>query len=172
MKTLNRFRYFLAMAVMAALLAGCGYHFSGKSGKMPGDIKSLHIPIFDNKTRKPDIEQPLTQAFASEFARTVDVGENAEAILHGSIRSYDLKSVSYTKNDVNQEYRLTVVVSLQMVRREGGVVLWEDSSVADYGDFVVTLTDVTATREAEAEAFKKIARDTARLVKERMMENF
>ncbi len=171
MKRAGLFSSFCAVILLAVLLAGCGYHLSGMSGKMPGEITALSIPVFSNATGKPDIEAALTAAFTTEFATTVQVSENADAVLQGVIKSYDLQSVSYSKDDVNQEYRLTLIMSLKMTKKDG-TVLWDDGKVTDYWDFAVNSSDITVTKEAENEAFKKIAKDTARLVKERMMEKF
>lgn len=158
---------FLAMAV-----GGCGYHLSGFSGKMPGGVVALYIPMFENRTQKPDIEGIITSAFATEFATSVDVTEKADVVMNGALTGYSLQSVSYNQNDVNQEYRLTVVVSLKMAKRDGSEVVWQEESISSYGDFAVNTSDLTATREAELAAFRKIARDSARLVKEKMLENF
>ena len=160
-----------AFAALLLIIAGCGYHVTGRGGGgMPGDITELALPVFTNDTRKPDIEGAVTAAFAEEFLTTVKVTDSAPAKMLGVIKSYDLNAVSYSRDDVNQEYRLTVVFSLRIV--SGEAVLWSDTAVTDYEDFVVNTADVTATEEAEITALKKLARDTARLVKERMLENF
>ncbi len=160
-----------AFVAVLLLLSGCGYHVAGKGGGgMPGDITELALPVFANDTRKPDIEGLVTAAFADEFLTTVKVTDSAVAKMLGRIKSYDLNAVSYSRDDVNQEYRLTVVFSLKIV--SGGDVLWSDTAITDYEDFVVDTADVMATREAEITALKKLARDTARLVKERMLEDF
>ena len=161
------------LAVLAALwISGCGYHIAGKAGQMPGGIKSLTIPVFENGTRKPDIESIITAAFVDEFVTTVNVLDAGEAVMEGVIKSYELKPVSYTKDDVNQEYRLTVTVSLNLLGAGTDAILWSDENVVDYEDFIVNTSDVTATEEAEIEALRKLARDTARAVKERMLERF
>jgi outer membrane lipopolysaccharide assembly protein LptE/RlpB len=160
-----------ALIIIGLGLGGCGYHVSGKGGGgMPGGITELALPIFANETRKPDIEALVTSVFAEEFLTTVKVTDSATAKMLGSIKSYDLKAVSYSRDDVNQEYRLTVLFSLEIV--SGEAVLWSDTAITDYEDFVVNTADVTATEEAEIAALKKLTRDTARLVKERMLENF
>lgn len=159
-----------AFIFFSATLVGCGYHVAGKSGKMPGDITSLSIPIFTNSTSKPDIESTITQAFANEFVNTVKVTGAGSAVMKGNIISYDLTPVSYTQNDVNMEYRLTVTLSLSII--QGDKVVWEDSEIIDYEDFRVNITDVSATNEDELAALKKIAQDTARFTKERMLEKF
>jgi len=154
------------------LAAGCGYHVSGKGGGLPLGVRSLSIPVFVNQTSKPDIEATITNAFVSEFVSSVDVAEDGEAVMEGLIKSYSLGTVSYTRSDVNLEQRLTVVMSVVLRRRPGGAVLWQDEDVRDYEDFMIDSTDVNATREAELEALRKISRDTARLVKERMLDDF
>jgi outer membrane lipopolysaccharide assembly protein LptE/RlpB len=159
-------------AILLAALAGCGYHIAGKTGKMPGGITSVTIPVFTNNTNKPDIEAALTNAFTNEFLTTVKVADSAPHVMEGVITSYDLRSVSFTKSDVTQEYRLTVVLSLKLHAKDDETVLWEDPKVSDYEDFFVNTLDVNATKEAEFEALKKLAKDTARTIKERMLEDF
>ena len=157
---------------LALFAAGCGYHIAGKAGQMPGGVKSLSIPVFANNTGKPDIESIMTTAFVEEFVTTVNVFDDADALLAGVVKSYSLKAVSFTKDDINQEYRLTATLSLRLVRRETQEVLWSDENLSYYEDFIVNTEDVAATEEAEIEALRKLAVDTARVVKERMLENF
>jgi outer membrane lipopolysaccharide assembly protein LptE/RlpB len=162
----------LVLAVFLSLVFGCGYHIAGKGGGMPGNITELAVPIFKNNTRKPDIETLVTSAFATEFLTTVKVVDTAGAVMQGVIKSYELNAVSFTRSDVNQEYRLRVAISVRIVMEEDGRVLWSDDNITDYEDFIVDTSDVTATEEAEIAALKKLARDTARLVKERMLDDF
>jgi len=158
--------------LVLSLVSGCGYHVAGKSGTMPGDIKSVTIPVFANATVKPDIEGIITSAFVSEFVTTLPVKKDAEAEMLGKILSYSLRGVSFTSNDVTQEYRLSVLVSITLRDRKDGHIIWQDKGVSDYEDFKVDTTDVTRTEETEIEAFKKLSVDMARKVKERMLEGF
>lgn len=153
-------------------LLGCGYHVAGKGGQMPGGVDTLSIPVFHNRTLKPDIESTVTAAFVTEFVTTVKVETDAPYVMEGSINAYDLTPVSFTRSDVNQEYRLTVAMSLRILDGSSGRVVWKDDRVSDYEDFTVNINDVNATREREAEALRKLSKDTARLVKERMLEGF
>lgn len=161
---------FVVLAMLAA--AGCGYHVSGKAGRLPAGIESLTIPIFENRTTKPDIESDATSAFVDEFVTSVEMEGTAAHAMNGVIKSYDLTPVSYTESDINQEYRLTVVLGLSIVEKASGRVIWQEDRVSDYEDFTVNINDVTETTEREEAALRKLARDTARLVKERMLERF
>lgn len=161
----------IALFIFLALtLASCGYHIAGKGGKMPGNITSVSIPIFTNSTSKPDIESTITQAFVNEFVNTLNITSSDSVIMKGTITSYTITPVSYTQNDVSKEYRLTVALSLLIV--QGDKVIWEDTDIVNYEDFRVNINDISATNEAELAALNKIAQSTARLTKERMMEQF
>lgn len=142
---------------------------------MPGDVKSIAVPFFKNHAQKPDIETIITTAVIDEFtnsnlAKVVD--ENSEAVLKGVITEYILTPVSFSKNDVIQEYRLSIKLEVELVRIIDGKVLWQDKNVSDYEDFKVNTADIGETKAAELIAIKKMARDTARLIKEKMFEEF
>lgn len=171
---ISRFAGIVIFLFLPLLMAGCGYHIAGKGGKMPGDIKTLSIPVFANLTAKPEVESALTSAFVTELVTSVSIAgfEEAEAVMYGTITSYSLTPVSYTKSDVNQEYRLTVAISVRIEKKDTGKILWEDPAITDYEDFTVNIADVSATREAEDQALRKLARDTSRNVKEKLLEGF
>ncbi len=181
-----RFTGFIASAVLAFALifSGCSYHVAGRGaprgegggsvGSLPGNVTSVAIPFFENKTRKPRVEGVITDAVASEFMSSVDVVDidEAEAILVGSIESYTLKPVSFSSSDVVQEYRLFVTISVALVRTSDEVVIWEEADITEYEDFVVDVDDITSSNDAEWEALRIIAFDLSRLVKERILEEF
>jgi len=142
---------------------------------MPGNIATLSIPFFKNRIQKPDVETVITSALIEEFVKSEVakvVEEDAEAVINGVITGYELMPVSFNRNDVIQEYRVTIRVEVQLVRGSDGKVLWEDKNITDYEDFKVSAADVNATKTAEWDAVKKMARDTSRLIKERMLEDF
>ncbi|HEY4706989.1 MAG: hypothetical protein A2054_09675 [Deltaproteobacteria bacterium GWA2_55_10] len=162
----------ILFALMLFVLSGCGYHVAGKAGQMPGNIETLSIPIFTNSTLEPNVESVITSAFVNEFVTTVRVVDESTFMLEGTIKSYGLTPVSFSSSDVNQEYRLTVSMSLRIYDRQTGKVVWRDNDVVDTEDFSVNTADVAQTRDRETAALQKLSKDTARLVKERMLEGF
>ncbi len=162
----------VALLISLLVLSGCGYHLTGKAGNMPGGVEGLYIPVFTNVTLKPDIESSVTAAFVNEFLTTVSIAEDAHFVMEGTIKSYDTAPISFSMSDVAQEYRLTVVMDLRIMKRATGEVVWQASGVADSEDFTVNTASPSDTREREAAALLKLARDTARLVKERMLVRF
>ena len=169
------FLLFTIHCSLFTVLTSCGYHIAGKGGNMPGNIATLSIPFFKNRIQKPDVETVITSALIEEFVKSEVakvVEEDAEAVINGVITGYELMPVSFNRNDVIQEYRVTIRVEVQLVRNSDGKVLWEDKNITDYEDFKVNAADVNATKTAEWDAVKKMARDTSRLIKERMLEDF
>lgn len=173
-------RFVLAVVILTALvLAGCGYHVVGKGGgSLFTGIKTMAIPVFVNETRRADVESTLTSAIVDEFINTVELtlADKAEVVLEGVVTGYSLSAVSYTNKDVANEYRLTVTLTLRLVRRgvQGAQdeIVWEAKNLSDHEDFVVDGSDISATRDAEEDAFEKLADDMARLVREYMIEGF
>lgn len=174
MRSLCKNGLFPAVVLLLALtLGGCGYHIAGLGAKFPGGVTTLSIPVFKNTTAKPDIESTISSAFVAEFVNTVEIIETgAQAVMNGSIKSYALTPISFSKNDITQEYRLTVVMDIKIVRVSDSSVVWEDPNVTDFEDFNVNIGDVNITRDRETAALKKLSKDTARLVKERVLEGF
>jgi outer membrane lipopolysaccharide assembly protein LptE/RlpB len=83
-----------------------------------------------------------------------------------------LTPVSFDRTDVTQEYRLSIEVEFTLLRRSDNRTLWQVSNLSDYEDFKVNTLDVDATKTAEWDALKKMAKDMARLVKEQIIEDF
>ncbi len=177
---LRGIRLVLATLFLTLFIAGgCGYHVVGKGGDaFFADIDSMAIPVFINETRRANAESTITNAIVDQFVNAVDIKSVASAavVLEGTVVDYSLSPVSYTGRDVANEYRLSVVLSLRLVRKgvdgQDDEVLWEDARLRDYEDFIVSSTDVSATRDAEEVVFEKLSKDIARLVRENMMEGF
>lgn len=55
-------------AVMAGLLAGCGYHFATRGEALPTEGKRVFAPTFQNDTAEAGIEAVFTDAFRAELA--------------------------------------------------------------------------------------------------------
>ncbi|MDH4101220.1 MAG: LPS assembly lipoprotein LptE [Nitrospirota bacterium] len=162
-----------AMVFLAtAFISGCGYHVAGSGKLIPGNIKSIAMPIFQNLTTKPDIESIITGAFRNEFINNIEISDKGEAVFNGAIRAYTLKAVSFTRSDVNQEYRLTIIIAASITKAGVPEPLWADDNIVAYQDFIVNVNDVSATKDAERNALSKVSQDMARLTKERIVEGF
>src|SRR5258708_2619607 len=60
----------MALGVCVALLltfAACGYHTSGHAVRLPDNIHTVYIPMFENATQTFRVEQTITAAVVQEF---------------------------------------------------------------------------------------------------------
>ncbi len=161
---------FIALLLVFTLLYGCGYHVAGRGTRIAG-IERLAIPVFKNLTQKPDIESIMTTAVVDEFVNIVKIVDkkDADAVLRGIVESYRLVPISYSQRDVVNEYRLRVVFQFELRGAKDGRLIWK-ARIPDYEDFQIDTASVTETKAKEIGSFRKMARDTARLLRERILE--
>ena len=120
----------ITILVLLICLAGCGYHFPGQSGMLPGGVEKLYVPLFINKTSEPRLENVLGNRISEVFARSskilqVSREDAAEAVLFGTISKYQSRALSYDRNDDIGEYRSTMTVDVVLQRVGSGEVLWK-----------------------------------------------
>ena len=122
----------LALFLLLSLL-GCGYHFP-LQGALPGGVKRLHIPLYQNRTAEPQIESLLTNDASLVLARNpqivqLDDPAQADAILQGVITSYKTTVVSYDSQDDISEYRVSLKLDVSLRAVSDGRLLWQGQLV-------------------------------------------
>jgi outer membrane lipopolysaccharide assembly protein LptE/RlpB len=165
----------LIIIALLVLLAGCGYHFPGKSGALPGDVQQLQIPLFANRTAKPQLENLLSSRVSEVFARNhkvtlVEQAAQAEAVLEGVIRSYSVTALSYNQNDDISEYRATLTVEANLRQVEDGRLLW--SGVLSWDENYIADDDKGRQSDLENEAIDEIVLRLAEELLYRMLDDF
>ncbi len=165
----------LFVALVAILLTtGCGYQMVGKETHLPPGIQSLAIPTFVNQTFEPGIEVPFTQGFLREFIqdrRVKVVGRNeADSILEGVIKSFQIYSVSYDRSGIALEYQTTVIIDLTL-RGKNGEVLWTEKNLSDSRVYR-TSTNILISESNKAAAIQALARFMAERIRNRFFYNF
>lgn len=120
----------LAAAALAGglLFAACGEVPVRKS--LPDHIRRVAIPVFENRTGQPGIENELTRRAVQEFIvdgrLVVGSPQQAQAQLRGIVQRYDRIVLTRDANQVPQQYRLQVLVDLDFVEMQDGkeTLLW------------------------------------------------
>jgi outer membrane lipopolysaccharide assembly protein LptE/RlpB len=168
------FHRYLTISVLS-LLAGCGYHFVGQGGGFPGDIQSLAIQTFENKTKEMTLHRVVTSAVRNEFVsrrdlRIVGVGE-ADAVLQGTITSFTTSSLAYDAEGRAIEYRVAINLDLKLVRRVDGTILWEVPNFAKTEEYRAS-TEVLTNEAQKNRAIRTLAEDLAEDCYFRLREDF
>ena len=156
----------LSFFVLLFCLSGCGYHFPGQAGALPGGVEQLYIPLFVNKTAEPQLEYKMTSRVSEVFSRNskvsqVEKREQAEAILVGTIRSYQTRALSYDRNDAIGEYRSTMIVDAVLQQVGSEELLWEGT--VTWSSEYNASKDKSAQEDLEQQAIEEI---TLRLAEE------
>ena len=159
---------------LTVLLLGCGYQMVGMETHRPPGITSIAIPTFVNQTFEPGIEVPLTQGFLREFIqdRRVKVVDRKEAdsILEGVIKSFQIHSISYDRSGIAQEYETTVKLDLTLRRRKGEI-LWIQKDLTESRTYRVS-TSPLMTESNKASALQSLGRLMAESIKNRFFYDF
>lgn len=171
----RRTHRFALSAILTICLFGCGYHFAGRGGSLPSDIKTVAIPFFTNKTFESRIESLFTDALIDEFLKRgrLKVGkrEESDATIIGTIKSFTTSSISLGENDNILEYRATVMLDVSLKRNDDGTTIWGSSDLSWHQEYAVS-PNIAATNTNEREAIKKIAEDLAEYIHHMIFEDF
>lgn len=170
LRTLSR----LFIVIWISMLLGCGYQLVGKETHLPPGITSLSIPTFVNQTFEPGIEVPFTQGFLREFIqdRRVKMVERDEAdsVLEGVIKSFQIYSVSYDRSGTALEYQTTVIIDLTL-KKKNGEILWVERDLSDSRVYR-TSTNILVSESNRTDAIQLLARFMAERVRNRFFYNF
>jgi len=154
----------LGLALVAILLAGCGY---STRGSLPDHIKTVAVPIFKNRTLEPGVETAITSGVVNAFSSGGRVKvvplEEADAILQGEVVGYSLDGLSFDTSANVRSYRLRLVLNVEFRDVRRSAMLWRQEGLSETSDFQVAgqVSDTIARgqgalQQAAAEIGRKV----------------
>ncbi len=167
-------RPFALVLITLLLLSGCGYHFAGQGGHLPGGVSKIYVAPINNLTSEPYLETRLISRVTDEFARSRQIAEvfnsaAAEAILTLTIRGYSRQAISYDSKDNIAEYDSVMTVDARLARAESNQDLWQQS-ISWKSSYSVS-SDKAAQDSAEAKAIAEICQRLAEELRFRLLSN-
>jgi len=153
-------------AVLCAALygaGGCSYTFNESS--LPAGIRTVAIPVVDNATQEPGLEQEVTEAISSVF---VDDGTlrvvpeaAADAALYGTIQHYTHRVFGFNAAEQTEEYEVILEMRVEFIDLAKRKSLWTEDMVGRTTYFVVETTGQAAQDEISGrrEAIARLADD-------------
>ena len=152
----------LALGLLAAAVAGCGYSFRGT---LPEHIQTVAVPLFVNKTGTPRVENLVTNGVVTAFSTNgrlrVVKREDADSVLEGEVIGYSVYQISYDSQANVRQYRLTVTVNIKLLDMKKSAVLFEEHSLSEKADFSVQ-SAVSQTIAVEEVAVQTAATEIGR----------
>ena len=179
--------------------SGCGYHFAGTGNRLPADVHTISLGPVVNTTREIGIEKQLLESLEDEVTgrgrlEVVPQGQG-EVLLTGIVHDYLNRPVAFSARDEALQYQASVVVDLELRRRDNGKLLWKtigkretqdysavpgvvvttssqfQSSTLNAGD-VGQFTDIQLSEGQRREANERMIESLARELYNSMMEDF
>lgn len=166
-------RWALAVVVLVATAAaGCGYSLRGN---LPSHLQTVAVPMFQNRTPVPAVENFITTAVVNAFSTNgrlrVTRVEEADAILEGEVVGYQLQSIAYDAAANVRQYRLVLTLNLRFRDVRRNEILFQRFGYSDRADFAVPGT-VAETVVASESALQQAATEIARSVVSFAVERF
>ena len=151
-------RMLLTLAVLAAtLLSSCGY---STGTLVPDEYRTIAVPVFENSTRRHDLEWEVTRAVAAELqARThlavVDLEDEPDLVLRGTLVEAEEDTLSRRRFQRQRQTAYFVTAEIRVDRRNGESPLVEPTRVTERESYVSVLGE--DVRSARQEAVRALA---------------
>lgn len=143
--------------LLSLLSAGCGYT---AGAVVPGDGRTIAVPVFVNETFRRDLERDLTRHVAEEIRshstfRLVDVSSRPDLVLEGSLIDVSENVLSERSAGEIRESSVTLTVSVKVVDTRTGEAAVGPVTIRERKAFTPLKDE--SIRTAEAAAMRKIA---------------
>ena len=152
-------RRWQTFVVAALCLNGCGYSFQATA---PHALRTIYVETFRNQTFEPGLEIDLTNAIIDRFlfdgTLQVTQREKADAVLKGTLTTFQREPLGFTSTEEVEEYRLTLFVDLALWDSREQKVLWEEKQFVGDTTFFTTGPLAKSEEKAREEAMKELAR--------------
>jgi len=174
--------FYLPALLLCCLIAGCGYT---THSLLPSDFKVIKVENFKSNINvaaeqsnvrmyrgyRPGMEVDLTKTIINKFlldgTLKITSGSNADMILRGDLIDFKRDAIRYdTVNNDVLEYRIKLIVDMQLIKTKTGEVVWRERGFAGETTYRTT----GALTKTEAAAVKDAIDDLARRIVERTVE--
>jgi hypothetical protein len=146
--------------ILAALLTlRCGvYSFSGS---LPPHLKTVAVPLFDNKTAEFAVAEDLTEQVIKEFTRDntlkIDERASADVLVEGAILSLEDRAGAFDPNETVEDFKVYVTVQVRCTDQVKQAKMWEER-VTQWGSYDPNIGP-DSRKDGLAEAMTKISQE-------------
>ena len=168
------------LGCLAALLlatAGCGYHTSAHSVRLPADMHTIYVPAFGNLSHTYKIEQTLTAAVVRELRsrtnyRIVTTNDGtADATLSGAVLSTSIGPLTYDSQTGGISSSMVFVAMKVSLVSSKGKVLWDNPNLL-YREIYQIANNGTNFFEEESPALDRLVSNFSQTLVSDMLEAY
>lgn len=183
MENIHLRKFVVVLFASLFFIAGCGY--TTKS-LLPSNLKTIYVDNLVNKINvtsessdarmyrgyHPGMELETTRTIRDKYLSDGNLKiadqDTADLILTGELVDFRNEALRYDRNNDIEEYRIRLVVNLELKNAKDGKVRWKENNFA--GESLYRTTGTLA--KSETTATKDAANDLARRVVERTIEEW
>ncbi len=144
----------LSVLLLALYAGGCAYSFSGSS--LPGHLRTIAVPIFENETLDAliadEVTQGLIEGFLDDNRLKIARETQADCVLEGTVTYYERKVYSYTPDEVPEQYIVSVTVSAVLKDRVKNADVWTNERLNATATYAATPSGSPDVIDSEDEA--------------------
>ncbi len=137
----------------------CAYY--SLKGSLPPHLKTVAIPLFDNRTAEFGITETLTDAVIDEFIRdgSLKIADRsaADVLLSGTIVSVSDRAGAYDQQEVVQDIKVYITVRVECTDQVKRRTMWNER-ITQFGSYDPAEGPEGRTT-AYDEAFAKISQE-------------
>ena len=167
----------LFVLVLLLVSVGCGYHTSGHAVRLPDNIHTLYVPMFDNSTQTFRVEQAMTAAVVQELRSRTNyhvVTSNdgtADATLRGTVNYTANSPLTYDSvtGRISSSV-ISVMMKVSLVNR-AGKTLWENPNYLYREQYQVS-RDAASFFDESNPAFLRVADEFAKSLVSNILEAY
>lgn len=171
--------FVLTALLSAGILSGCGY--TTKS-LLSDELKTVYVDNFRNMINitaeqtnnrmyrgyKPGMEINMRTAVIDKFLidgnLKIETEDKADLVLRVNFIDYKREALAWDANDNVEEYRIKLVVDMEMIDMKKGKTLWAEKGFTGEKDYRTTgalvMSEGTALVEAEKDLARRIVERT------------
>jgi outer membrane lipopolysaccharide assembly protein LptE/RlpB len=125
---------YLFMVTLFTILSSCTSPYEPLVRVLPEHIKKVYVRPFGNNTNQFRIESEFTNEVIEEIINSghlslVNKEKDADGILTVTIKKYILQPLTYDMNNVAEQYKMWIVVSVSLVDNDNNVTLWTEPNM-------------------------------------------
>jgi hypothetical protein len=165
-------------AVVLLVTSSCGYHTSAHAVRLPDDIHTVYVPMFDNTTQMYRVEQTMTAAVVQELRSrtnfrvvTTNNDGEADATLKGVINYTANSPLTYDSVTGRISSSLIQIGMKVSLTSKTGKVLWDNPNYAYREQYQVS-RDTSSFFDESNPAFQRVAREFAKALVSNVMEAY
>lgn len=169
----DKFKLTIMVFILALSATGCT-DIALRPG-LPDYMSKMAIPVFQNRTPQPDIENELTRQLQQDFLvdgrlELTDAAQ-ANAVLQGTITRYLLEPLLLDVHNIPQQYKMRLILNLSLRDTKAGQNLWAEDAFEESTTYYVN-NNLGITPENEAQARRRLMQQLSRRILSRVIEGF